>query len=110
MPPAVRSSASSGSTTTRSSNGRIRVSLLILGSSLMESLFPRTNTEIRFRISHPHVTHSHAAHTAHASHAHATHAPAHVFLMVVMVVFLALLRDGGDERFRGEQQAGDAGA
>ena len=57
-----------------------------------------------------HAAHAtHAAHASHAAHAaHATHAAAAV--VVVMVVLLALLGDVGDDRFGGQQQAGDAGA
>src|SRR5262249_37441386 len=52
---------------------------------------------------HPHVTH--AAHAAHSSHAtHATHAAA---MVVVVVVFLLLFGDIRDQRFGGEQQAGN---
>src|SRR5262249_13342507 len=53
---------------------------------------------------------THAAHTTHTSHAtHATHAT-HAVVFVVVHLFLGLLRHVRNERFGGEQQAGDAGA
>src|SRR5947209_11599211 len=100
IPPAVRSSASTGSTTTRSSNGRI----LILGIALIPvaECVRVLNSECKIALHHP----FHASHAAHSSHA--TH-PSHAVVVVVVAAFVFfLLGNLGDEGFGGEQQRGDA--
>src|SRR5262245_51748264 len=94
IPPAVRSSASWGSTTTRSSSGR-KLTLAIglipvyccvgLISKLMEA------AHYERRLHHA----AHATHTAHAHAAHATHAhvAAHAAVVVARGTFFFVLRD-----------------
>src|SRR6516162_9148603 len=90
IPPAVFSSASSGSTTTRSSRGRI---FRLVSFAMMKA---------------PCELHAHATHATHTTHAtHATHTTA---VVVVVVVLLALLGNVRHQRFRGQEQAGHAGA
>src|SRR5437016_2255586 len=100
MPPAVFSSASSGSTTTRSSSGRIfrltSFSFAMIGSPVSSAeSYPGEPGRVRSQARRAILHHStHAAHSTHASHpthaAHVTHAAA-VAVMVVVVVLLALL-------------------
>src|SRR4051794_10875955 len=101
MPPAVFSSASSGSTTTRSSRGRIFSFAMIV--------IPSIGGSWRGSLSLLHHAHAaHATHTAHAAHAaHPTHA---VIVVVIVVVVLLLLGDVGHAPLGGQQQGGDAGA
>src|SRR5262245_24037174 len=76
MPPDVFSSASSGSTTSRSSKGRIRT-LPLFSFAIVFSvqaflfLIPDPQSPV------PDLHHPHAAHATHAHATHTTHAAAH---------------------------------
>src|SRR5579871_2868418 len=100
IPPADFSSASNGSTTTRSSNGRIR--------KLMSFSFAMILI-LSLELHHSHATHTaHSTHAAHAAHAtHTAHASA---VMVVVVIRFLFLRNVRDHRLSGQQEASDAGA
>src|SRR5207237_5886830 len=102
MPPAVRSSASTGSTTTRSSRGRI----LIFGisESFCVVLCVRVQN-YEFRILNSEFALHHSFHATHA-----THSSAHSVVVVVVAAFVFLLFGNlGDEGFGGEQEGGNAG-
>src|SRR5262245_49226527 len=117
MPPAVFSSASSGSTTTRSSSGRTfrplvsctagcRSRAMIAFPVLSESEeIPSPRAAARGLpgcLLHVHSHATHAAHTSHASHAaHPTHAAHAAAVMLVVDVLLVLLGDVGDQRLGG---------
>src|SRR5262249_13848830 len=90
MPPAVFSSASRGSTTTRSSNGRI-FSLLAMSLSSRGLLG---------------LHHAHATHATHPAHP-ATYA---VVVVLVVLVLLVLLGDVGHARLGRQQQRRHGGA
>src|SRR5437016_2772058 len=111
MPPVVFSSASSGSTTSRSSNGRIRISLVLAIVQLSVcgplsvvrgplSVANSTDHGLRTNDDLHHVHATHAAHAA-AHSAHATHA---AVMVVVVATFLLLLGDVGDQRFSCQQE------
>src|SRR5262245_36276278 len=121
MPPAVFSSASRGSTTTRSSRGRTLMSLLMsypFDEDCFVIMLPKVLSP-RFGVPHLGAREcllhhaGHAAHSAHASHAaaHAAHST-HAFVTVVVMVAARFLFLGnvGDNGFGGQEQASDAGA
>src|SRR5438132_8618250 len=104
MPPAVFSSASRGSTTTRSSRGRT-LRLVSFSLATVSSLFQNEQLLIRslqMQQTRPcmsggdslHVHASHASHTTHphATHAsHATHTAAHTTHAMLVVVEILLV-------------------